>query len=57
VVIVGSEYPDLVSACKMIPAVTIEEALEIAASDIGPDSDVLIVPHAMLTLPVLQTEA
>lgn len=57
VVIVGSEYPDLVSACKMIPAATMEEALELAASKLGPACDVLIVPHAMLTLPVLQTKA
>jgi len=55
VVIVGSECPDLVAACKMIPAATMEEALELAAAKLGPDSDVLIVPHAMLTLPVLQT--
>jgi nickel-dependent lactate racemase len=57
VVIVGSEYPDLVAACKMIPAATMEEALELAASKLGPACDVLIVPHAMLTLPVLQTKA
>jgi len=56
VVIVGSECPDLVAACKMIPAATIEEALVLAASKLGPACDVLIVPHAMLTLPVLQTK-
>jgi len=54
VIIVGSEYPDLVAACKMIPATTIEEALQLAASKLGPECDVLVVPHAMLTLPVLQ---
>jgi len=57
VVIVGSECPDLVAACKMIPAETMDEALELAASKLGPACDVLIVPHAMLTLPVLQTKA
>jgi nickel-dependent lactate racemase len=56
VVIVGSECPDLVAACKMIPAATMEEALELVASKLGPACDVLIVPHAMLTLPVLQTK-
>jgi nickel-dependent lactate racemase len=56
VVIVGSECPDLVAACKMIPAATMEEALELAASKLGQACDVLIVPHAMLTLPVLQTK-
>jgi len=56
VVIVGSECPDLVAACKMIPAATMEEALDLAASKLGSSCDVLIVPHAMLTLPVLQTK-
>lgn len=57
VVIVGSECPDLVATCKMIPAATMEEALEIAASRLGATCDVLIVPHALLTLPILQTES
>ena len=56
VIIVGSECPDLVKACKMIPAATMEAALELAASKLGPACDVLIVPHAMLTLPVLETK-
>lgn len=54
VVIVGSECPELVSACKMIPAPTMEAALEIAFAQLGPAPDILIVPHAMLTLPVIQ---
>lgn len=54
VVIVGSECPDLVRDCKMIPTETMEEALKLAEADLGPACDVLIVPHAMLTLPVLQ---
>jgi hypothetical protein len=54
IVIVGSECPDLVADCKMIPAATMEDALKLAASDLGPSCSVLIVPHAMLTLPVLQ---
>jgi len=54
VVIVGSECPDLVRDCKMIPAATMEEALQLAALDLGPSCSVLIVPHAMLTLPVIQ---
>jgi len=54
VIFVGSECPDLVKDCKMIPAMTMEEALHIAASDLGQESSVLIVPHAMLTLPVIQ---
>lgn len=54
VIIVGSEYPEIVAACKMIPAQTMEEALHIAARDLGVELDVLIVPHALLTLPVVQ---
>jgi lactate racemase len=54
VIFVGSECPDLVRDCKMIPAATMEEALRIAEADLGPSCSVLIVPHAMLTLPVLQ---
>ena len=54
VVIVGSECPDLVAACKMIPAATMEEAIELASAKLGSACDVLIVPHAMLTLPVIQ---
>jgi len=53
VIIVGSECPDLIADCKMIPAATIQEALEIASSSLGTNCDVLIVPHAMQTLPVL----
>ena len=54
VVIVGSECPDVVAACKMTPAATMEEALALAARELGPDLDALIVPHALLTLPVVQ---
>jgi nickel-dependent lactate racemase len=56
VIIVGSECPDMVAACKMIPAATMDEAIRIAAKDRGLSCDVLIVPHAMLTLPVVQKE-
>lgn len=55
IIIVGSAHPDVVAACKMIPADTMEEALEIVIRDLGADLDVLIVPHALLTLPVVQS--
>ena len=54
IVIVGSECPELVAACKMIPAETMENALELAGNKLGKSCQVLIVPHAMLTLPVIQ---
>ena len=48
-------HPEVVSACKMIPAATMGEALGIAGALLGPELDVLIVPHALLTLPVITT--
>jgi nickel-dependent lactate racemase len=54
VIVVASECPDIVAACKMTPAATMEEALRIAAADLGASCKVLIVPHALLTLPVVQ---
>jgi lactate racemase len=54
VVIVGSECPELVAACKMIPAATMDEALGLVTAQAGSPRDVLIVPHALLTLPVMQ---
>ena len=54
VVIVGSEHPDMISDCKMIPAETMDEALQMAASELGDELDVLVVPHALLTLPVVR---
>ena len=57
VIIVGSECPDLVAACKRIPAATMDEALGIAAKELGEACRALIVPHAMLTLPVVDEGA
>jgi nickel-dependent lactate racemase len=54
VVIVGSDCPEVVAACQMTPAATMEEALALAASELGRDLDVLVVPHALLTLPVVK---
>jgi nickel-dependent lactate racemase len=54
VVIVGSECPELVSACKMIPAATMPEAVALATKELGVSCRVLVVPHAMTTLPVIQ---
>lgn len=54
VVVVGSECPDLVAACKMIPAATMDQALDLASGELGESCDLLIVPHAMLTLPIVE---
>ncbi|MBD1810084.1 nickel-dependent lactate racemase [Microcoleus sp. FACHB-SPT15] len=54
VIIVGSEYPELVAECKMLPVATMDEALAIAQAELGMELDVLVVPHALLTLPIVQ---
>ncbi len=54
VIVVGSETPDVVQQVHMIPAVDMGEAFRIAVEKIGrTDLDVLIVPHALLTLPIV----
>ncbi len=55
VVIVGSECPDLVAVCKMIPVARMEDALALASDELGQSCDVLIVPHALLTLPIISS--
>ena len=53
VIIVGSQFPDIVRGAKMIPTDTMEEAFAIAQDRLGYNLDALIVPHALLTLPVV----
>jgi nickel-dependent lactate racemase len=55
VVIVGAKHPDVVKDTKMVPAKTVTDALEFAVNHIGRrDLEVLIIPHALLTLPYVQ---
>ena len=53
VIIVGSECPEAVRACKMIPAATMQEAVAVARGIVGDSASALIVPHALQTLPVI----
>jgi nickel-dependent lactate racemase len=53
VCIVGARDPDLVRRAHMVPAATMDEALALVAARCGADAEVLIVPHALLTLPVV----
>ncbi len=54
VIIVGSETPDLVRQMHMIPAEHMDQAFHIATEKMGrKDLDVLIVPHALMTLPIV----
>ncbi len=53
VVIVGARDPDLVRRAHMVAVDTMDEALALVAERRGADAEVLIVPHATLTLPVV----
>ena len=53
VIIVGSETSEIVRDAKMIPAADMDEAFRFAADKLGSNLDVLIVPHALLTLPIV----
>jgi nickel-dependent lactate racemase len=53
VIIVGSECPDVVRAAKMIPTTTMDEAIALVQKTLGTNLEALVVPHALLTLPVL----
>ncbi len=53
VIIVGSECPDIVAQAKMIPAATMEEALAICQQKLGVSLRAAVVPHALLTLPLV----
>jgi nickel-dependent lactate racemase len=53
VIIAGTVTPDVVRQLHMTPAADMDEAFRVAASKIGRhDLDVLIVPQALLTLPI-----
>ncbi len=54
VIIVGSEHPQLVSEMKMIPTADMGEALSFVEEKHGGEGDILIVPHALHTLPVVK---
>jgi len=52
-VVAGSLCPEVVRECKMRPVASIEEGLAYARRKLGSELDVAIVPHALLTLPVV----
>ena len=54
VVIVGAECPDLVRDLKMTPAATMAEAFDIARARVGESARAYVVPHALMTLPVIR---
>lgn len=54
VIMVGADDPDLIQSAKFLTAPTMEDAFSIVRARLGDDLDVLVVPHALLTLPVVQ---
>jgi nickel-dependent lactate racemase len=58
-IVAASESPEVVRLAKMRAAVDVEEALDIAYEHIGRPTraSVLLVPHALHTLPVVQPPA
>lgn len=58
VIVVSPKAAELVRDLKMIPAADMEEALDKAMAILGrKDLDVAIVPHALLTLPIVEGES
>ena len=54
VIVVGAEDPELVSSAKFLTAPTMEAAFDRVGQELGSELDALIVPHALLTLPIVQ---
>jgi len=54
VIFVGTEDPNLVRSAKFQAAPTMEAAFALASLKLGDHIDALIVPHALLTLPIVQ---
>ncbi len=54
VIFVGAEDPGLIRSAKFLTAPTMEAAFALASEKLGDELDALIVPHALLTLPIVQ---
>jgi nickel-dependent lactate racemase len=62
VIVVGAQDPGLMRSAKFLTAPTMEAAFEQVRQELGDGPagqglDVLIVPHALLTLPIVQRQA
>jgi hypothetical protein len=56
VIIVGAEDPDLIQSAKFLTAPSMEAAFDLVRQRLGDGAlDALVVPHALLTLPVVQS--
>jgi nickel-dependent lactate racemase len=54
VIIVGAQEPELIRSAKFLVASTMDAAFRLVAERLGGDLDALVVPHALLTLPIVQ---
>ncbi len=56
VIVVGASDPDMIRAAHLIPADTVDQAIEIAGGMVGRKPRTLIVPHATQTMPVYEPD-
>ena len=54
IIIVGSKNPEIITNSKMIPAKSMEEALDIVQNQCGPNTEILFVPNALSILPMVK---
>jgi nickel-dependent lactate racemase len=54
VVVVGAHDPDLIRSAKFLAAPSMDAAFALARERLGDNLDVIVVPHALLTLPIVQ---
>jgi nickel-dependent lactate racemase len=54
VIMVGTEDPELIRSAKFLTAPTMDAAFAMAGEKLGDNLDALIVPHALMTLPIVQ---
>jgi len=53
IIVVGSEFPELVEACHLQAVEDMEAAVDLTRWLLGDKLDVLVIPHAMHTAPIL----
>lgn len=54
VIIVGSKKPQIICDAKMISASTMSDAFELIQKDLGKNLDILLLPNALTTLPIIK---
>ena len=54
IIIVGCKTPKVIKDAKMISAEDMEEAFEYVKNDFGENLEILLVPNALMTLPVIE---